>query len=67
MSWPYALVDARWDQMTDAAGNRVPLERIAAEADARGVKLFLWHNSGGANNTGTGTPRDLMVDAVTRL
>ncbi|MFK0160680.1 glycoside hydrolase family 97 catalytic domain-containing protein [Streptomyces sp. NPDC090493] len=66
MGWPYALVDARWDQMTDAAGNRVPLERIVAEADRRGLKLFLWHNSGGANNTGTGTPRDLMVDAVTR-
>ncbi|MFF7266745.1 glycoside hydrolase family 97 catalytic domain-containing protein [Streptomyces sp. NPDC008159] len=66
MGWPYALVDARWDQMTDAAGNRVPLERIVAEADRRGVKLFLWHNSGGANNTGTGTPRDLMVDAATR-
>ncbi|MEI5519733.1 glycoside hydrolase family 97 catalytic domain-containing protein [Streptomyces brasiliscabiei] len=66
MGWPYALVDARWDQMTDAAGDRVPLERIVAEADARGVKLFLWHNSGGANNTGTGTPRDLMVDAATR-
>ncbi|MEE1758414.1 glycoside hydrolase family 97 catalytic domain-containing protein [Streptomyces sp. SP18BB07] len=56
----------RWDQVSDAAGNRVPLERIVAEADARGVKLFLWHNSGGANNTGTGTPRDLMTDAATR-
>lgn len=66
MGWPYALVDARWDQMTDAAGNRIPLERIVAEADQRGMKLFLWHNSGGANNTGTGTPRDLMTDAATR-
>ncbi|MDX2936751.1 hypothetical protein [Streptomyces ipomoeae] len=43
-----------------------PLERIVAEADKRGVKLFLRHNSGGADNTGTGTPRDLMVDAAPR-
>ena len=66
MGWPYALVDSKWDQMTDAAGNAVPLERIVAEADQRGLKLFLWHNSGGANNNSASTPRDLMVDAATR-
>ncbi|GAA4260474.1 glycoside hydrolase family 97 protein [Dactylosporangium darangshiense] len=66
MGWPYALVDARWDQMTDAAGTPVPLERIVAEADQRALKLFLWFNSGGTNNTGSGTPRNLLVDAATR-
>ncbi|WP_198655257.1 glycoside hydrolase family 97 protein [Streptomyces geranii] len=66
MGWPYALVDAKWDRMTDADGNAVPLERIVAEAAARGLKVFLWHNSGGGNNNGASTPRDLMVDAVTR-
>ncbi|NEB05747.1 glycoside hydrolase family 97 protein [Streptomyces sp. SID13726] len=66
MGWPYALVDAKWDQMNDAAGNAVPLERIVSEAAARGLKVFLWHNSGGTNNNSASTPRDLMADATTR-
>lgn len=67
MGWPYALVDAKWDKMTDAAGNAVPLERLVAEADSRGIRLFLWYNSAGENNDATAnTPRDLIADAATR-
>lgn len=67
MSRPYALVDAKWDKMTDAAGNAVPLERLVAEADTRGIRLFLWYNSAGENNDAiANTPRDLIADAATR-
>lgn len=66
MRWPYALVDSRWDQMTDANGNPVPLERIVAEADQRGIKLFLWHNSAGVNNSSASTPKDKLVDPAIR-
>ncbi|WP_416969496.1 glycoside hydrolase family 97 catalytic domain-containing protein [Streptomyces sp. 4F14] len=66
MGWPYALVDAKWDRMTDASGTHVPLERIVAEADERGLKLFLWFNSGGQNNDSASTPRDRIADRATR-
>lgn len=67
MGWPYALVDAKWDTMTDAAGAAVPLERLVAEADARGIRLFLWYNSAGENNDATAnTPRDKIADPAVR-
>ncbi|MET8976832.1 glycoside hydrolase family 97 catalytic domain-containing protein [Streptomyces sp. NPDC004539] len=66
MGWPYALVDAKWDTMTDASGARVPLERIVAEAGRRGLKLFLWFNSGGENNDSASSPRDRIADRTVR-
>ncbi|KPI06267.1 Glycoside hydrolase 97 [Actinobacteria bacterium OK074] len=67
MGWPYALVDAKWDTMTDAAGDRIPLERLVDEAEQRGIRLFLWYNSAGENNDATAnTPRDLIADPATR-
>ncbi len=67
MGWPYTLVDAKWDQMTDATGALVTLERLVAEARSRGIRLFLWYNSAGSNNDAVAnTPRDLLADPVVR-
>ncbi|MBT0566494.1 glycoside hydrolase family 97 catalytic domain-containing protein [Williamsia sp. CHRR-6] len=68
LGWPYSLIDVKWDQMTDATGASVPLERLALEAKLRGVRLFLWYNSAGTNNDASGnTPRDKLADPATRL
>lgn len=67
MGWPYSLVDAKWDQMTDATGTHVSLERLVSEGNKRGIKLFLWYNSAGTNNDAVAnTPRDLLADPVVR-
>lgn len=67
MGWPYSLVDAKWDKMTDVTGARVPLERLVEEGDKRGIKLFLWYNSAGTNNDAVAnTPRDLLTNPVVR-
>ena len=41
MNWPYTLVDAEWNQMTNG-GN---IEDVAAYAKANGIKPLIWYNS----------------------
>lgn len=43
-AWDYVLIDATWDQWDDA---EQAVQDLVTEADAAGVKLFLWYNSGG--------------------
>lgn len=67
MGWPYSLVDAKWDQMTDATGIPVTLEQLVAEGEKRGIRLFLWYNSAGTNNDASAnTPRDRLADPLMR-
>lgn len=66
MGWDYALADAMWDQMTDASGQKITVERLAAETSKRGVGLWVWINSGGPNSVNPNTPRDVISDPVSR-
>lgn len=45
MGWKYSLVDADWDRMEGGS-----MEQLAQYANAKGVGLILWYNSGGENN-----------------
>ena len=42
--WEYVLIDAKWDQWDDA---EQAVQDLVAQADAAGVRLLLWYNSGG--------------------
>lgn len=61
MGWEYSLVDANWDEMQGG-----DLEMLAAYANARGVGLLAWYNSGGPRNTITEKPRNRMDDRAVR-
>jgi len=61
MGWEYFLVDANWNHMDNGT-----MEELAAYAEARGMGLFLWYNSGGKHNVVTEEPRDLMDDPEAR-
>jgi hypothetical protein len=61
MGWEYALVDANWTLMPQAA-----LNDVLAHAKARNVGVLLWYNSGGAHNNVTEAPRERMADRVIR-
>lgn len=58
LGWEYSLVDANW--------NRNEVEELVEYAAGRGVELFYWYNSGGAHNTVSEQPRDLMDDRDVR-
>ncbi|MEL7016372.1 MAG: glycoside hydrolase family 97 catalytic domain-containing protein [Pseudomonadota bacterium] len=57
MGWPYALVDANWNTISDDS-----MEQLVAHADAHGVGLSFWYNSGGRHNFVTEQPRNIMDD-----
>lgn len=62
--WDYVLIDAKWDQWEDAEQE---VQDLVAEADAAGVKLLLWYNSGGPHTTSPGeTPVNRMLEPVRR-
>jgi hypothetical protein len=62
--WEYVLIDAKWDQWDDA---EQAVTDLVAEADAVGVKLLLWYNSGGPHTTSPGeTPLNRMLEPVRR-
>lgn len=55
MKWPYTLIDAEWDVMSNG-GN---LDDAIAYALSKGVKPFVWYNSGtnwAGPNSGAPTP-----------
>jgi alpha-glucosidase len=55
--WEYSLVDANWNVHDDEQMRE--LVRYAAQ---RGVRLWLWYNSGGRHNHVPEQPRDRMAD-----
>ncbi|GJM64384.1 alpha-glucosidase [Persicobacter diffluens] len=61
MQWPYALIDANWDNMSNGS-----IEEVIQYAEERDVGLFLWYNSGGKHNVVTEAPRNLLHDAYAR-
>ena len=61
MGWEYSLVDANWDLME--GGN---IEQLVQYAGSRNVGIWMWYNSGGAHNSVTERPRDIMNDPAKR-
>jgi len=62
--WDYVLIDAKWDQWEDA---EQAVQDLVTEADAGGVELFLWYNSGGPHTTSPAeTPLNRMLAPVRR-
>lgn len=52
LGWEYVLVDAGWDVTI----GRERMKQLAQYAQAKGVRLFLWYNSGRAANDTDLTP-----------
>lgn len=64
LGWEYVLVDARWDQWP---GGVDEVRDLIDYADAAGVGIHLWYNSGGPHNiVETETPRDRMHETHVR-
>ena len=62
--WDYVLIDANWDDWDNAEQE---VQDLVAQADAVGVKLLLWYNSGGPHTPlPTETPLNRMLDPVRR-
>jgi hypothetical protein len=59
--WEYSLVDANWTVHTED-----DMRSLVRYATDRGVRLFLWYNSGGPHNRVTEQPRDRMHDRAVR-
>lgn len=60
MNWPYTLIDWEWDAM----GNGGSIEDIVSYSISRGVKPWMWYNSG--TSWLTPTPVDHMVNPKKR-
>jgi hypothetical protein len=62
--WDYVLIDAKWDQWDNAEQE---VQDLVADAEAVGVKLLLYYNSGGQHTPFRGeTPVDRMLDPAVR-
>jgi len=56
MGWEYSLVDANWTIMKNGT-----IHDLIAYANAKGVGLLMWYNSGGPHNYVSEKPRGLMT------
>ncbi len=56
--WEYVLIDATWDQWDDAEDE---VQALVSQADAAGVKLLLWYNSGGPH---TPSPMETPINRM---
>lgn len=63
--WPYVVVDGKWDQVM-APDPEAAIRALVDYARPRNVGIWLWYNSGGANNDRPGSPRDRMTAAAPR-
>jgi alpha-glucosidase len=59
--WEYSLVDANWSEHLDDE-----MSSLVGYAADRGVRLFLWYNSGGPHNKVSLQPRDRMHQPAVR-
>lgn len=57
MGWEYVLFDWEWDCMTNGG----KLEDAVAYARSKGVKPWMWYNSGGSHTGVRATPLDRML------
>jgi len=63
-AWEYVLIDANWDDWDNAEQE---VRDLVAQADAAGVKLLLWYNSGGPHTPlPNETPLNRMLEPVRR-
>lgn len=63
MGWPYVLFDWEWDEMSNG-GN---LEDAVNYAKSKGIKSWIWLNSGGDHNRVSATPRDRLITHQSRV
>jgi hypothetical protein len=61
--WDYVLIDSTWDQWENA---EQAVQALVAQAEAVGVRLLLWYNSGGEHSPNLETPFDKMLDPTIR-
>ena len=62
MGWQTVLVDALWDTQI----GRENMEKLAAYAREKGVRLFVWYNSNGYWNDAPQGPRGIMNNIIAR-
>ena len=62
MGWETILVDALWDTQI----GRENMEKLAAYAKEKGVRLFVWYNSNGYWNDAPQGPRGIMNNLIAR-
>ena len=62
MGWDTVLVDALWDTQI----GRENMEKLAAYAREKGVRLFVWYNSNGYWNDAPQGPRGIMDNLIAR-
>jgi hypothetical protein len=62
MGWQTVLVDALWDTQI----GRENMEKLAAYAKEKGVRLFVWYNSNGYWNDAPQGPRGIMNNIIAR-
>ena len=62
MGWQTVLVDALWDTQI----GRENMEKLAAYAKEKGVRLFVWYNSNGYWNDAPQGPRGIMNNLIAR-
>ncbi len=63
MEWPYTLLDWEWDAM----GNGGDLEDAVDYIHSKGIKPFIWYNSGGDHTWVQATPKDRMLTHEKRV
>ncbi|MBP5197151.1 MAG: glycoside hydrolase family 97 catalytic domain-containing protein [Bacteroidaceae bacterium] len=63
MGWEYVLFDWEWDAMTNGG----KLEDAVAYALSRGVKPWMWYNSGGTHTGVRATPLHRMLNHKNRV
>ena len=63
MGWEYVLFDWEWDAMTNGG----KLEDAVAYALAKGIKPWIWYNSGGDHTWVRATPLDRMLTHENRV
>ncbi|MFC2124343.1 glycoside hydrolase family 97 catalytic domain-containing protein [Bacteroidota bacterium] len=61
MGWEYSLVDANWNIM-----KRGNIEQLTEYANAKGVGILMWYNSGGPHNIVEEQLRDAMHESERR-
>jgi alpha-glucosidase len=61
MKWPYSLVDANWNLISDTAMND-----LVSYGKKKGIGLLFWYNSGGVTNSVTEQPRNRLSDPDSR-
>lgn len=63
MGWEYVLFDWEWDSMTNGG----KLEDAVAYALSKGIKPWMWYNSGGTHTGVRATPLDRMLTHENRV